>query len=105
MPVEFSPEQYLLDNGIGKYKGIEKCEVVIRAYGKQVDLLRTLPLHPSQCETKTEEGKAEFTYQLYPTARFYSDILAAGKYVMVLEPASVRKHLANVINKISNYYQ
>lgn len=105
MPTEFSPERYLLDNGVGKYKSIEKSEVVIRAYGKQVDLLRTLPLHPSQCETKTEDGVAEFTYQLYPTARFYSDILAAGKYVKVLKPTSIRKYLANVINKISTYYQ
>lgn len=105
MPSEFSPEYYLLDNGVGKYKGIEKCEIVIRAYGKQVDLLRTLPLHPSQCETKTEDGVAEFTYQLYPTTRFYSDILSAGKYVKVLKPNSVRRHLAEVINKMTTYYQ
>lgn len=105
MPSEFSPEHYLLDNGVGKYKGIKKCEVVIRAYGKQVDLLRTLPLHPSQCETKTEDGVAEFTYQLYLTARFYSDILSAGKYIKVLKPTSVRKYLAEVINKMTTYYQ
>lgn len=105
MPTEFSPEQYLLDNGVGKYKGIEKCEVVIRAYGKQVDLLRTLPLHPSQCETKRDEEGAEFTYQLYPTTRFYSDILSAGEYVKVVRPVSVRKHLAEIINKMTTYYQ
>lgn len=105
MPTEFSPEQYLLDNGVGKYKGIKKCEVVIRAYGKQVDLLRTLPLHPSQCETKTEDGIAEFTYQLYPTSRFYSDILSAGKYIKVVKPTSVRKHLAEIINEMTIYYQ
>lgn len=105
MPTGFSPEKYLLENGVGKYKGIEKCEVVVRAYGKQVDLLRTLPLHPSQCETKTEDGVAEFTYQLYPTALFYSNILSAGKYIKVLKPASVQKHLADVINKMSTYYQ
>lgn len=105
MPTGFSPEEYLLDNGVGKYKGIEKCEVVIRAYGKQVDLLRTLPLHPSQCETKTEEAVAEFTYHLYPTTRFYSQILAAGKLVKILKPVWVQKHLTEIIHKISSYYQ
>lgn len=105
MSTELLPEQYLRDNGVGKYKGIEKCEIVICAYGKQVDLLRTLPLHPSQCETKTEEGVAEFTYQLYPTSQFYSNILAAGKYIKVLKPTSVRRNLAEIINIINAYYK
>lgn len=105
MPAEFSPEEYLLDNGVGNYEGMEKCEVVIRAYGKQVELLRTLPLHPSQCETKTEEGVVEFTYQLYPTSRFYSNVLAAGKYIKVLKPTSVQQHLAEIINEMTTYYQ
>lgn len=105
MPEEFSADEYLQNNGIGQYESIPKCEVIVRAYGKQVDILRTLPLHHSQCETKTEDGRSEFTYNLRPTTRFYGDILSAGKYIKVLSPDFVRKNLAETISKISTYYK
>lgn len=103
-PDDFSAEEYLSENGIGEYENIPIAEVVVRAYGKQADILRTLPLHPSQQETKTEEGKSEFTYHLRPTTKFYGDILSRGKYLKVLSPNFVRKHIKEIIDKFAEYY-
>lgn len=105
LPDGFSAKAYLEKHGIGRYKSIPETEIVIRAYGRQVDLLRTLPLHPSQQETKTEKSKAEFTYMLQPTTRFFGEILARGEYVKVLSPAWVRRRLKETIEKITTYYK
>ena len=105
LPEEFSATEYLKEHGIGRYENIHETEVVLRAYGRQVDLLRTLPLHTSQHETKTAEDKAEFTYILRPTTRFFGDILACGKYVKVLSPEWVRRHLKETLEKIVTYYK
>lgn len=105
LPDEFSATVYLEKHGIGRYKSIPETEIVIRAYGRQVDLLRTLPLHPSQQETRTEKSKAEFTYTLQPTTRFLGEILACGKYVKVLSPVWVRRRLKETIEKMITYYK
>lgn len=104
-PKDFSAEEYLSENGIGQYENIPIVDVAIRAYGKQVELLRTLPLHPSQKEIKTEEGKSEFAYTLRPTTKFYGDILSKGKYVKVLSPYFVRKHIKEIVDKLNEYYK
>lgn len=104
-PEDFSPEEYLQENGIGQYKNIPIMDIVVRVYGIQVDRLRTLPLHPSQQETKIEEGKSEFTYRLRPNSKFYGDILSMGKYAKVLSPYYVKKQLKETIDKLLTYYK
>lgn len=104
-PEDFSATEYLEKHGIGCYEKIPETEVVVRAYGRQADLLRTLPLHASQQETKTEKNKVEFTYILKPTTRFFGDILARGKYVKVLSPERVRRHLKETLEKTLTYYK
>lgn len=105
LPEGFSTTGYLERHGIGRYENIPETEVVLRAYGRQVDLLRTLPLHASQRETKTEQGKSVFTYVLQPTTRFFGDILACGKYVKVLSPEWVRRQLKEMLEKTLTYYK
>lgn len=104
-PEEFNAEEYLSEHGVGEYENIPIMDVVIRAYGKQVDYLRTQPLHPSQKETKTEEGKSEFTYKLRPTTKFFGDILSKGKYVKVLSPGYVRKKMRETVEQLALYYK
>lgn len=104
-PDDFSAKEYLSENGIGQYENIPVTDIIVRAYGKQVDVLRTFPLHPSQVETKTEDGKSEFTYRLRPSTKFYGDILSKGIYVKVLSPHYVRNKLKEITNKLSNYYK
>lgn len=102
---DFSPEEYLQENGVGQYEYIPIMEVVIRVYGIQVDRLRTLPLHPSQQESKTEEGKSEFTYTLRPNSKFIGDILSMGKYAKVITPYYVRNQLKEILDKLLTYYK
>jgi hypothetical protein len=104
LPKDFSAEHYLESNGIGQYDSIKEEKIVLRAYGRQVDLLRTLPLHKSQQETKTEKEQAEFTYVLRPTTRFYGEILSRGEFVKVLSPTAVCKKIKAIAEKISSYY-
>ncbi len=104
-PNGFSAEEYLKKHGIGQYETIPETEVVIRAYGQQVDRLRTLPLHPSQQETKTGEGKAEFSYTLRPTNRFFGELLACGAHIKVLSPLWLRHRLKETIDKLATYYK
>jgi hypothetical protein len=104
LPKDFSAEHYLESTGIGQYDSVKEEKIVLRAYGRQVDLLRTLPLHKSQQETKTEKEQAEFTYVLRPTTRFYGEILSRGEFVKVLSPTTVRKKIKTIAEKISSYY-
>ncbi|MCD8274631.1 MAG: WYL domain-containing protein [Alistipes sp.] len=105
LPETFSAGEYLRQHGIGQYDAITETKVVLEAYGQMADRLHTLPLHPSQQETKTKANKTEFTYTLRPTSRFFGELLACGAYVKVLSPQWVRHRLKETIDKISNYYK
>lgn len=104
-PETFSAGEYLQQHGIGQYEAIPETEVVVRAYGLMADRLRTLPLHPSQQETKTDAGWAEFTFTLQPTSRFFGELLACGAYVKVLSPRWVQQRMKETADKISGYYK
>lgn len=67
--------------------------IVLRAYGKMIPLLRTLPKHPSQKEIVTTKKYSDFEYFLIPTFDFRQEILREGSELEVLEPESFRKEL------------
>lgn len=104
-PETFSAGEYLRQHGIGQYEAIPETKVVVRAYGLMADRLRTLPLHPSQQETKTDAGWAEFTFTLRPTSRFFGELLACGAYVKVLSPRWVQQRMKETADKIAEYYK
>lgn len=68
--------------------------IILRAYGKMIPLLRTLPKHHSQKEIKTTKEYADFEYFMAPTFDFRQEILREGSELEVLEPASFRKELS-----------
>lgn len=61
-------------------------DVVIRAYGKQANYMRDLPLHHSQKEIASTEEYTDFKLHLRPTADFYTPLVARGATIKVLEP-------------------
>ena len=65
--------------------------VVLRAFGKEANYLRDLPLHPSQRELESGEGYTDFELSLRPTGDFIGPLLSKGAAIKVLEP----KHLAD----------
>ena len=78
--------------------------IVVKAYGGFADYLRTLPLHKSQCEIKSDDESTLFEYHLKPTFDFYQIVLAQGDQMEVLEPEEVRDEMRNFARNMLNYY-
>ena len=78
--------------------------IVVKAYGGFADYLRTLPLHESQREIKSDDESTIFEYHLKPTFDFYQIVLAQGDQMEVLEPEEVRDEMRNFARNMLNYY-
>lgn len=78
--------------------------IVLRAYGKMIPLIRSLPKHSSQKEISTEETYSDFEYYLAPTFDFRQEILKEGHELEVLEPKSLRKTIHNELAKAIERY-
>ena len=73
---------------------LKPTKVKIRAYGKQIEYLRSLPLHRSQKEGASKYGEfCEFEYKLCLTPELSTHILAMGENVEVLEPIELRDEI------------
>ena len=82
----------------------EPQRVVVKAYEGFADYLRTLPLHPSQCEIGGDDESTLFDYRLKLTFDFYQAILAMGDQVEVVEPEEAREEMRNFARNMMNYY-
>ena len=79
--------------------------IIIRAYGREADYLRSLPLHDSQEEIEAEDGNALFSFDIRPTFDFYLMLMSQGDQLEVLEPLSVREEMKKHIARLSDYYK
>ena len=79
--------------------------VVVRAYDKAPDYLRTLPWHPSQKEISKDEESAIFSFEVRPTYDFIQLVMQQGDQVEILEPVSLRNHMKNLANTLTSYYK
>ena len=104
MPADFSPQEYFAE-----YYGVLTDEtpmahIVLRAYGKMVNYLRTLPLHPSQRELGGTDDYSDFSLDLRPTADFIGELLSHDVGLEVLEPANLRQRISQLIGKMGGRY-
>ena len=107
MPEDFDAKKYYA-NTIGVYVDhkLPIEEVKIRAYGTQMEYLRSLPLHETQKEGRSKYGEfAEFTYRVSITPELISHLLAMGDRVEVLEPVTLREEMKERINSMLNVYK
>ena len=106
IPENFDAEKYYANNiGIYADPNLVPQKVRIRAYGKQVEYLRTLPLHKSQEEVLTKHHQySEFQYRLCLTPELTTQILSMGNNAEILEPLELREKIKEEIQKMSNYY-
>ena len=79
--------------------------VVIRAFGKEANYLRDLPLHHSQKEIETGAEFSDFELTLRPTADFFSPLLARGAAIKVLEPANLAEDIKQLHKAALDLYQ
>ena len=95
MPKNFNAEKYYA-NTVGIYvnEELKPQKVRIRVYGKQVEYLRTLPLHHTQEEILTKhEQFSEFQYRVCLTPELSTQLLSMGEKVEVLEPQELREEI------------
>ena len=101
----FSAEAYFTEYFGVLTDGTPLERVVVRAYGPSVNYVRTLPLHHSQREVATEEGWSDFACRIRPTYDFRQAILALGDEAEVLEPASLRADMEDMIGRMAEKYR
>ena len=86
-PKDFDPAGWFHDcYGIVRDLEVPVEKVVIRAFGREVNYLRDLPLHVSQVEVDQTENHSDFQLTLSPTADFFSPLLSRGAAIKILEP-------------------
>ena len=106
LPLYFNAEKYYAHSvGIYVDEELKPTKVKIRAYGNQIEYLRSLPLHRSQKEGASKFGEfCEFEYKLCLTPELSTHILAMGENVEVLEPVELREEIKRRICLIYKKY-
>lgn len=83
----FDPAGWFKDSyGIVRDSGVPAEKVIIRAFGKEANYLRDLPLHHSQVEIYKEEDYSDFELWLSPTSDFWTPLLSRGAAIKVMQP-------------------
>lgn len=105
-PDDFDTEAFFRDcYGILSGTDVKPQHIVIRTFAPYMDYLRTLPLHHSQKELESTDQYVDFEFYLKPTFDFRQELLAQGYDVEVLRPASFRKEMKEVLEKMLSRYQ
>ena len=105
------PEDFDAADCFSRYFGIilsrdipvETVELKVDA--DQVMYFRSLPLHPSQTESETNEQYSVFQYRLVPTFDFKQEILSHGCSVEVLAPETLRDEIHAEIKTMLRRYE
>lgn len=79
--------------------------IVLRAYNKMADLMRTLPMHHSQREIGTTDNHTDFELRLVASSDFIHAILKEGHELEVIEPLSVRERIKTELDKAMRLYE
>ena len=107
VPNSFDAEKYYANTiGVFVNEDMNPQKVRIRVYGKQVEYLRTLPLHRSQEEVLTKhEQFSEFQYRLCLNPELSTQLLAMGENVEVLEPMELREEIKRRLEECLTKYK
>ena len=106
LPKNFNAKKYYA-NTVGIYvnEELNPVKVKIRAYGVQIEYLRSLPLHSSQKESASKYGEfCDFEYILCLTPELSTHILAMGENVEVLEPVELREEIKRRLTECLTKY-
>ena len=97
-PADFSPETHFAEYFGVMTDGTPMEHVVVRAYGKMANYLRTLPLHNSQRELESGDGYTDFSLDIRPSIDFVSELLSKIDGLDVLEPQSLKEKMRNILD-------
>ena len=105
-PKGFIPADYFHDvfgivaGTVGKVENI-----VIRTYDELPGYLRSLPMHHSQRELKSNAEYTDFSLRLRPSFDFIQELLLHRDQLEVLSPPTLRDEIAEIISKMKNHYE
>ena len=96
-PADFSPAEYFAEYFGTMTDGTPMEHVVLKAHGKMANLIRTLPLHASQREHESVDGYTIFSLDIRPTIDFISELMSKMDGLDVLEPASLKAKIHQIM--------
>ena len=96
-PADFSPEEHFKGYFGVIVDGTPMEHVVLRAYGKMANLLRTLPIYTTQRELASGDGYTDFSIDIRPTIDFVSELTSKIDGLDVLEPASLKEKVRGIL--------
>ncbi len=99
-------DSFALSNTIDVDYVLYSQKVVLRVYGIFVEHLRTVPLHNSQREIRTNSrGYSDFQYKLCLTPELTDKILLMGENVEVKEPETLREIIKKKLYLMMSRYK
>jgi predicted DNA-binding transcriptional regulator YafY len=105
-PKDFDPAGWFRDcYGIVRDPEVPVEKVLIRAFGREVNYLRDLPLHASQIEVEKADEYSDFQLTLSPTADFFSPLLSRGAAIKILEPQWLADEIKNLHQAAIDLYE
>ena len=103
---DFDPAGWFRDcYGIVRDSDVPVEKVVIRAFGKEANYLRDLPLHHSQREVDNADGYSDFELTLSPTADFWTPLVARGATIKILQPQWLAEEIKNLHLQAARLYE
>ena len=103
---DFDPAGWFRDcYGIVRDPEVPVEKVVIRAFGKEANYMRDLPLHHSQKEVCTEDKYSDFELTLSSTADFFSPLMARGAAIKILEPQWLAEEIKGLLKAALELYK
>ncbi|MCQ2217069.1 MAG: WYL domain-containing protein [Paludibacteraceae bacterium] len=92
-PESFSVTDYFKDS-VGVYVDDSKVERVrLRAWGKAINYLRTLPLHHTQVEYEISNNESIFELNAKSDYQLQQELYKYGSEIVVLEPRSLQQKM------------
>lgn len=91
--------------GIVRDSDVPVEKVIIRAFGKEANYLRDLPLHHSQREVDNADGYSDFELTLSPTADFWTPLVARGATIKILQPQWLAEEIKNLHLQAARLYE
>lgn len=106
-PKDFNADKYYANTvGIFMNEELKPQKVRIRVYDRQVDYLRSLPIHRSQKEVLTKHKQySEFQYKVCLTPELTNELLAMGENVEVLEALELREEIKKRLEACLTHYK
>ncbi|MGM9747185.1 MAG: helix-turn-helix transcriptional regulator [Candidatus Cryptobacteroides sp.] len=105
MPRNFDVDE-LFSTSYGIYLTKEKpCTIIFEARGKEVSYLRDLPVHRSQKEILTEDGRSRFSIFVSPDKELLMELCKHGSGITVISPPEVRDAVITELKNAQKNYE